>query len=127
MAATVLQKAVAFLSFFFVARWSGPATTGSYFYAVAITSVGGYPIGSTYDVRIVLFDKDMLTVKDEYLLNPNSPYFFLDFYGDSWRPKDFYKNIKNMYPNAVLPDFTIPVVFSPVFKNNETCVTVKAR
>lgn len=39
MAATVLQKAVAFLSFFFVARWSGPATTGSYFYAVAITSV----------------------------------------------------------------------------------------
>lgn len=91
------------------------------------SSIGGYPIGSTYDVRIVLFDKDMLTVKDEYLLNPNSPYFFLDFYGDSWRPKDFYKNIKNMYPNAVLPDFTIPVVFSPVFKNNETCVTVKAR
>lgn len=39
MAATVLQKAVAFLSFFFVARWSGPTTTGSYFYAVAITSV----------------------------------------------------------------------------------------
>ncbi len=39
MMATVIQKAVAFLSFFFVARWSGPATTGSYFYAVAITSV----------------------------------------------------------------------------------------
>lgn len=39
MGATVVQKAVAFLSFFFVARWSGPATTGSYFYAVAITSV----------------------------------------------------------------------------------------
>lgn len=39
MAATVIQKAVAFLSFFFVARWSGPSTTGSYFYAVAITSV----------------------------------------------------------------------------------------
>lgn len=39
MAATVLQKAIAFLSFFFVARWSGPVTTGAYFYAVAITSV----------------------------------------------------------------------------------------
>ncbi len=39
MGATVLQKIVAFVSFFFVARWSGPTTTGSYFYAVAITSV----------------------------------------------------------------------------------------
>ncbi len=39
MGATVLQKIVAFLSFFFVARWSGPDTTGAYFYAVAITSV----------------------------------------------------------------------------------------
>lgn len=39
MMATVLQKMIAFLSFFFVARWSGPITTGAYFYAVAITSV----------------------------------------------------------------------------------------
>jgi O-antigen/teichoic acid export membrane protein len=39
MMATVLQKMIAFLSFFFVARWSGPVTTGAYFYAVAITSV----------------------------------------------------------------------------------------
>lgn len=39
MFATTAQKAIAFLSFFFVARWNGADVTGRYFYAVAITSV----------------------------------------------------------------------------------------
>lgn len=39
MLATTAQKAIAFISFFFVARWNGADVTGRYFYAVAITSV----------------------------------------------------------------------------------------
>lgn len=39
MLATTAQKAIAFISFFFVARWNGAEVTGRYFYAVAITSI----------------------------------------------------------------------------------------